>query len=168
MPTSTPPSTIQDAVILALPPRVRMLLSLRGQYASIVTRRALKVKKGAPEIIKESRMTVRLGVDYDNQQIVQDKRDDGRLPEDNQGLIGREWLIFPYLMRSVKSGKYLLRVTPVRNGTSASSRFTVGDREVSREEAAQWAYAQEFAERETPDAFDLTVDNIVEVNGEPV
>jgi hypothetical protein len=141
------------------------LLSLRGQFAAIRTRRPVKVKKGGPTFVKESRMVVRLGVDYDHQKTVVEKREDGTLPAVNQGLIGREWLIFPYLMRSEKSGKMLLRVTPVRTATSHRATFWLGDREVTRDEVKEWAYAAEFAERDTPDAFDITVDNIVGVNG---
>jgi hypothetical protein len=158
-------STALGTLPIDLRGHILSLLSLRGQFASIRTRRPVKVKKGGPSYVKESRMVVRLGVDYDNQKMVAEKREDGTLPATNQGLIGREWLIFPYLMRSEKSGKMLMRVTPVRTATSHRSTFWLEDREVTRDEVKEWAYAAEFAERETPDAFDLTVDNIVEVNG---
>jgi hypothetical protein len=168
--TTTLPSTSTTVPALAtvdLPLAVHALVQLHGQFASIRTVRAIKVKKGCPEIVKESRFTVRIGVNYDNIAKVQENRENGTLPAENAGLIGREWIVFPYILRTLKSGKYLVRCTPVHNAPR-SVEFSCNGKTITREEAAKTAYASEFAEREPTEAFDITVDNIVEINGKPV
>jgi hypothetical protein len=161
---STTAQTIAN--IIDLPAPVKSLMPLQGQFASIVFERALKVKKGVAPVTKRTQMVVRLGVEYDNQQIVQDKREDGTLPVENQGLNGVEWVAYPYILRSLKTGKFQVRVAPNRNAEQKPKvTFTRNGEEITREQAAEGAYAQEFADREPADAFNLTVDNIKMVNG---
>jgi len=152
-----------------LPVAVHALVAVHGQFVSIRTVRPIKVRKGCAEILKDSRFTVRIGVNYDNQKAVVEKRENGDLPAENAGLIGREWIVFPYILRSIKSGKYMVRCSPVHNDACKRSvEFTRNGKTITREEAAVDAYASEFAEREPTDAFDITVDNIVEINGKAV
>jgi hypothetical protein len=166
--TIAAPFTIAQ-ITQALPGRVMKLLSLKGQFASITFERSLKVKKGVAPVTKRTQMVVRLGVEYDNQQIVQDKREEGALPSENQGLNGVEWIAYPYLLRSLKTGKFQVRVAPNRNAEQKPKvAFIRNGEEITREQAAEGAYASEFAEREAADAFNLTVDNIKMVNGEEV
>lgn len=149
-----------------MPIGVHKLMGLKGQFATITTSRAIKVKKGVAECIKESRFTVRIGVNYDNQAAVIAKREDGDLPAENAGLIGREWIVFPYVLRSIKSGKFMVRCTPVHNENAVREvKFFRNGAEITRAEAEVGAYASEFAEREPTDAFDITVDNITHING---
>jgi hypothetical protein len=151
-----------------IPAPVARLVNLHGQFATLTMRRPLKVKKGVAETIKESRFTVRIGVNYDNQKAVQEKRESGDLPAENAGLIGREWVVFPYILRSLKTGKFQVRCTPIHNNPMAvrEVHFYRDGKEITRAEAEVGAYASEFAEREPTDAFDITVDNITHVNGE--
>jgi hypothetical protein len=162
--TSTPSLASVD-----LPVAVHALVAVHGQFVSIRTVRAIKVRKGCAEILKDSRFTVRIGVNYDNQAAVKEKRESGELPAENAGLIGREWIVFPYIMRSVKSGKYLVRCSPVHNDACKRSvEFTRNGKTITKAEAEVDAYASEFYERDEVDAFDITVDNIVEINGKAV
>lgn len=164
------PATLAPShAVVDLPIGVHKLMGLHGQFATITTERAIKVKKGVAECIKRSRFTVRIGVNYDNQAAVIAKREDGTLPTENAGLIGREWIVFPYVLRSLKSGKFMVRCTPVHNANAVKeAKFFRNGAEITRAEAEVGAYASEFAEREPTDAFDITVDNITHINGEAV
>ena len=159
------PATPSHATV-DLPVGVHRLMSLKGQFCSITTRRSIKVKKGVAECIKESRFTVRIGISYDAQKAVIEKRENGELPAENAGLIGRIWVVENYILQSVKSGKYLVRCTPVHSDSvKRSVSFYRNGKEITHEEAEIGAYASEFSERVPTDAFDITVDNITHING---
>lgn len=170
MTTTLTTTTPRIGTTAAIPAPVAKLVNLHGQFVVITMRRPLKVKKGVPETIKESRFAVRIGVNYDNQKAVVEKRESGELPAENAGLIGREWIVFPYILRSLKSGKFQVRCTPIHNNPMAvrEVRYFRNGQEITKAQAEEGAYASEFAEREPTDAFDITVDNITHVNGEVV
>lgn len=65
---------------------VLQLIHVKGQIVAIKTERECKIRKGAKPITKQSMFTCRLGVNYDNIRKVQDKRETGELPAQNQGL----------------------------------------------------------------------------------
>jgi len=159
----------------SLPSRVLALASIfaaqtqHGGFVSLKTARPLGTKKGVTPVLKVSEYTCRLGVCYDNQKSVQEKRESGELPAENQGLLGRTWVIPNFLMQSEKSGKFLIRVTPVRTDTAVRSvKFFRNGAEISKDEAMIGALAKESYERETTDAFDIQAESVVEVNGNPV
>jgi len=89
----------------------------KGANVKATIERPVKLRaayKGIP-LFKRSTMTVRIGVENDNRKEVEKARADGRRPAENQGLIGREWIDAPILMRSLKSGKMLIRMEPSSN-----------------------------------------------------
>lgn len=92
---------------------IKNILSTRkGQNLSVIIGKELKTKKhlendpivmaghnlykGVPKIEKVTRIVVRGGIDYDNQAVVKEGREDGTLPEENAGLPWGEWAEFPY------------------------------------------------------------------------
>ena len=74
--------------------------------------RPMKVRaayKGIP-LTKKTTMVVRL-VEYDSKEAVKQARMNGTLPAENAGVLGMEWVQYPYLLRGIKSGKLLIRIS---------------------------------------------------------
>jgi hypothetical protein len=137
------------------------ILSRKGQIATIRTARPMKVRKGMPEIIKHSEFQCRVGVNYDNIAVVKEKRADGRLPEENQGLPWGEWEIFPFVIRH-GAEKYV-RCTVLRNGFHRPPVYTVNGAEISADEAKGMALASEFRPSEDNDVFTVKVSSVLSV-----
>lgn len=135
-----------------------------GAFVRLVWRRRLKTLQtaGNRTIEKASSCVVRLGVEYDNIQSVQDKRASGELPEENQGLKGKKWLEYPLFLTSEKDGGLLIRLSTVK-GQKASTTFFVDGKEVPADEVRPLCYSSEFAKRPHRDSFDLAVNNLTEL-----
>lgn len=149
-----------------LPAPVRKLLAKKGQYCRIVSNRPLKVRKGRDEIIKHSEFTVRIGVSYDALKSTKEGREDGTLPSENQGMWG-EWVIFPILKKHKEN--HYIRCTAVNGNDNCipKTSFHRNGVEISRDEAKIDALASEFAEKDLT-VFDIKVESIESVNGEPI
>lgn len=86
----------------------------KGTFANIHTRKALKTYKGITDIIeKQTVFSGRLGVTYDNISKVQEKRKNGELPKQNDGLTWGEWEEFPYFIKN--GNKRYLRISLIPN-----------------------------------------------------
>lgn len=135
-----------------------------GEFVRLQWRRplaTLKAHKG--EFIEKATSGVfRVGVDYDATRAVQEGRADGTLPAENQGLNGKEWVQFPRILRSLKTGNLLLRVSTVPNQTPTSTYFLNG-KEVVKEAVQSLCLASAFPDRDRPlVSFDLDVDKLGE------
>ena len=163
-------TTLANPIIESLPAKIQGLLKLKGQFVSLRTIRQMKTRKGEAPIFKDSIFTVRLGIDYNNITNVQVKRAEGQLPSEPQGLIGRTWIEFPYIMQSLKTGSYLMRCTAVTGNANCIPKtvYRRDGQEISKEVAQAACQAQEFKDGERPEVFDITIDNVVEVNGKPL
>lgn len=79
----------------------------KGANIIIEWERNGKTRKGVVEqITKKVRMVGRIGIEYDNIGAVQEKRENGELPAENQGLKWGEFEIYPYLIAH-KGNKYV-------------------------------------------------------------
>ena len=90
----------------------------KGANIVLEWKRQVKTFKGCDKAIdKHVRMVGRVGIDYDNQAAVQEKRENGELPAQSQPIWhgAGEWAIFPFLIRHKKTGQMYLRLY---NGTS--------------------------------------------------
>ena len=152
-------------LIASLPQRVLDLLNLKGQIATLLTCRDAKMRKGRPAIQKESRFQCRIGVNYDNIETVQIKREVGILPEENAGLPWGEWLVFPYVIGH--KGNHYFRCTVLNNGYIPRTRWLRDGVEITKEEAQVDCLASEFSEKDN-DVFTVKVESILEVNGKAV
>jgi len=167
MTTNNTPATLIAAI--KVPALVETLLSLKGQIVTITTARDVKYRKDspAPQTIKVSTFQCRVGVNYDNLKVVQEKRENGDLPAENAGLNGMEWVQFPHLLRGIKSGKYQIRCTAF-NGNPSKVAFVRNGAEISREVALVGTLASEQPKDAPSDVFNITVDSITHINGERV
>lgn len=138
---------------------VTYLLTKKGQFVSFNTVRDMKVRKGVDPIRKESEFVARIGVAYDNIKNVQEKREDGRLPEENQGLPWGTWAHFPYVIEH--KSEYYVRCS-VAKGTVGKAHFFQNGVEISREEAKAACLASEFKEKTgDEDIFNIKASSII-------
>jgi hypothetical protein len=136
-----------------------------GQFRSITWERQLKAYKGLTDIVTKKTIAsaLRMGVAYDNKSAVIEKRENGELPSENQGLNGYKWIMFPYILESIKSGSLQLRVTTANN-TKYESHYYLNGKEVSKEKLNGIALASELQSSGTmADVFNLKIENILEI-----
>lgn len=151
-----------------LPATVAALLSLKGQIVTLTTAREMKHKKGFLPVLKVSTFQCRMGCAYDNLSAVKEGRGNGTLPEENQGLNGVAWVVYPHLLVGIKSGKYQMRCTRLAGGNAPTVTFLRDGGEITREVALEGAYSSEFPKDESPEVFNVSVGNITHVNSKPV
>lgn len=151
-----------------LPRKVQELLNMTGQFVRITYGKECKVRKGAVQVYKSSKMTLRCGIEYDNIAAVEAKRESGELPKENAGLAWGAYVpnLYPYIIEH--KGSLYFRFFTVPN-TKAESVFMVDGKEISREEAQTLCLASEFQERETTlETVTLKVEGILDINGKEV
>lgn len=152
-------SLVHDNAIIA------QARTLKGQNIKAVWCRPMKMKKSAESrlFFKESTTVVRVGINYDNRAVVKERRESGELPEENQGLIGRNWIEFPFLLQATKSGDLMIRMTPCSTDIKAKTRYFTLDQnenqiDISKDEVIKYCLASEYAKKEeAPLAFDVPV-----------
>jgi hypothetical protein len=127
--------------------------------------------KGFP-MFKRTTMLLRLGVDYDKMETVQQGRENGDLPATNQGLKGKKWIDFPVLKESLKTGKLLLSVKVAQvfgKPAKAKSEWFVSEAgietPVKKADHADKLLASELKKSEVPPTFDLTGENVTAIHG---
>jgi len=144
---------------------LQTLMQRKGQYVTLSTRRPVKMRKGQPEVFKLSTYTVRVGVNYDNIQAVQDKRATGDLPAQNAGLPWGEWVDFPYTI--AHKGEMYLRCTIAHNTKhKAHTAFELADgTPIDAGAVRVMALASEFKEGGSDnDVFNIKVSSIVKIH----
>ena len=127
--------------------------------------RPCKTRKGTMAgITKSVRMVGRMGIEYDNINEVQEKREEGTLPKENAGLPWGQWSEYPWLIEH--KGKFYLRLY---NGTSSlttpKSTFFMDGIEAEKAEVAPFLLASELAEKDG-DCFTCSIENLTRVNHE--
>lgn len=138
------------------------ILSKKGTIVTVTAEKTMKVKKGNAPIQKISTFQARLGVTYDNMKSVQEKREDGRLPEENQGLPWGRWKTFPYVIEH--KGKEYIRFSKVNSSVPHKTVYLRDGQEISLDEVKRVALASEFNKSDL-DCFNIPADNIIELKG---
>jgi len=137
----------------------------RGSFRSMVWERSLKTRKAynGNMIVKRTYgSALRMGVNYDNMKSVQEYRKNGVLPSENQGLVGRKWLIPNLTLQSEKTGKTLLRVSMAQN-SSFNTEYYLNGKKVEKETIEQMVLASEVKSHDMPTVFDVKTDNIIAI-----
>jgi hypothetical protein len=138
------------------------LLNKKGQFVSFKTQKNLKVRKGQTPILKISEFVARIGVEYDNIKRVQEKRESGELPEENQGLPWGQWVKYPYLISH--KDEFYIRCSKTNNGKQPPKVKYIRDGvEITRYDAMQAALASEFSDKADIDVFNIKVSSILEI-----
>jgi hypothetical protein len=162
--------TMNDAQLLAAAKSAP-----KGANVYVVWERQARLRaayKGFP-LFKRTKMLLRLGVDYDHMDEVIEGRKNGNLPAENAGMPGKEWVEFPIVKRSMKTGKLLLSVKLAqvfgRKVTAAETTWFVREAGietvVKKADHADKMLADEFKKSEIPRTFDLTGENVLSING---
>lgn len=88
-----------------------------GTIHSLKWTRPAKTKKSCEDEITKTVIAtnIMLNASYDNLKRVKEGRADGTLPEVNAGLVGFEWVHYPLILRSIRSGKLYLRMETMSN-----------------------------------------------------
>jgi len=149
--------------------QVRQAIKATPRGCNIVCEweRPCKTRKGVSALItKHVRMVGRMGIEYDNINDVQEKREEGTLPAVNAGLPWGQWSEYPWLIEH--KGKFYLRLY---NGTSAlttpKATFFNNGVEVSKASIAPLLLAAELAEKDG-DCFCCAIENLLRVHCEQV
>lgn len=150
--------------------QVQKIVETAPKGANIVLEwtRDAKVRKGAPKVRKMVRMVGRVGLTYDNLGAVQEKRSNGELPSENQGLAEwAEWVQFPFLIRNKKSGQLYLRLY---KGTSDKVRprvaYILDGKAVSFEAVEAHLLASEKGSHDNTDCFIVKIEDLTRVYSE--
>jgi hypothetical protein len=138
------------------------IMTRKGTIVTVTSQKEVKVKKGNAPITKLSVFQARLGVTYDNMKSVQEKREDGRLPEQNQGLPWGTWKDFPYIIEH--NGKEYVRFSKVNSSVPAKTVFFRDGQEIPVDEVKRVALASEFSKSDL-DCFNILADNIIDIKG---
>lgn len=144
---------------------IRKIKSKKGQFASIHARRDLQLKKDSPfkRVEKETRLSgISIGIAYDAINKVKEARADGKLPEVNAGLQGREWEEFPYIQVNPKTKKRFLSIYP-RQTFHAESKYYADGREINKADLEPYLYAKDKGKKETPATMAYPLDSILEI-----
>ena len=134
---------------------LQLLNKKRGTIATLTTLRAMKVRKGMEPIQKLSTFQARVGVEYDNIKAVQDKRANGELPAENQGLPWGEWYDYPHIIEH--KGEYYYRCTRVRNQFVPQVTYLQHGVEITKESAEIQCLASEFRGDTDNEVFTIKV-----------
>lgn len=137
----------------------------KGQFLSVIIKRKLKLRAGIIDNLaeKETILNVRAGVEYDNINVVKEKRDEGILPEINQGLPWGVWEKYPFTIKHNKQRYVRLSLNPA---AKIESSFFLNNKKVEKEIIAPFVLKSEIESKENSvEVITVKEDNIVCVNG---
>lgn len=134
----------------------------KGAYTSLLWERPAKTKKSCTDIIvKRTRATVRLGINYDNMASTKEKRKLGEAPQVSAGLPWGEWLKYPYFIKH--KDKTYLRAYSGKNANITTEWYMNG-RKVNKADVAQYLLKSELQESsEENKVFCLNIDDILSI-----
>ena len=144
-------------------------LATKGANVKLGWRRNCKVKKSCQDQIeKEVQAVGRIGIDYDNQKIVQEKRESGELPEQSQPIWNGkgEWILFPYLIRHTVTGQLYLRLYKGTGTAKAKVQYYLNGQPVNMDVISSMLLSSEKQEK-TGDCFCCKIEDITAISWEP-
>jgi hypothetical protein len=140
---------------------VNKIMGKRGQFTHIKYVRPLKLKKefeGDNYGFKEVTGVFRLGVEYENLGTTKEKRDSG---VSIGGMKGKEWVQYPYLLKSEVSDNLLVRVYGAKN-TKVETRFFINGKAATPEMLNEMCLKSELNDAPKP-IFDISLGYIKEI-----
>ena len=138
----------------------------KGSFQKMKWGRELKLYKKYEgqdiKITKVSEGNIRFGINYDNIKAVKEKRENGELPQENQGLNGLEWVYAPYILRNPKNGREYIRVSTIKDNPIKTRYFLNGE-EITKEQAKEYCTASNFGSGNPLEVFNVGIENIIQV-----
>lgn len=135
----------------------------KGTFKSMKWGKELKTLKGVNSVVtKETKGVIRLGVQYDNIADVKEARENGELPQENQGLPWGSWKKYPYFIEH--KGSEYLRVALVNNVKLETKYILDGKVEISKAQAEALCLKSEFPNNDKPlEILTIKMENIKEI-----
>jgi hypothetical protein len=161
-------STQSNMSTVTLSSLAQKLVNTNGNFVGLLWHRPMKTYKGTAAVVtKTVRTTVRVGLEYDNREVVKEARADGTLPAENAGLNGMEWVQYPVVLRSLKTGKAMIRVYPVKNADgsprSCKTVYRINGVRVTKQMVQEICLASEFSKGTPTECFSVPADAIQQV-----
>ena len=140
--------------------QIAKILSTKGQFRSLSYARPMKLRKEFDKIAikRVEKLSVRLGVDYENLSIIHAKRLAG---EKSVGLPWGEWVQFPYLLAH-KGKKYYRFTANHKGGIPPIISYIYDGIQVVEADMRVMALASEFRDAE-PLVFNVMEENILKL-----
>lgn len=134
----------------------------KGSFHTMRWSKELKTRKGIQgiSVTKETVATVRFGVGYDNMKAVQVKRENGILPEQNQGLPWGTWKQYPYTIEHKGNTYIRAALTPNAN---IKTVYRLNGVEVDKETLANIVLKSELESGKGNDVLAVNTDNVIEI-----
>ena len=153
-------------------PKFQALLTgiRKGTILNVSYRRPMKMKKGMPVLYRVVTRQVKVGTQYDNHKTVIEDRIQGVRPEENAGLNGVEWVLYPYILKN-SSGEFQYRFDCEGCAILSSHYEDEHGQQVAKEVAKQTTYASEFPNYDDlpkPIVFNIKEQHLTHIKAMPV
>lgn len=148
---------------------VAKLANRKGQNVPFTYERAAKVRAKNPPpfaITKRTTGIFRAGIDHENRAAIMEKRAEG---VESAGLSGRTWEFFPFILKSEKTEKSMLRLYPTSGTARPSVEWFADGSPVALEAVAPYLLASELpkpADERQPQGefcFDIPCENVLAI-----
>jgi len=140
----------------------------KGTNTKIAWHRKCKTKKDFKGVISKRVEAIgRLGIDYNNQKKVIEKRNIGQLPESPEPIWGGigEFIEYPYLIRHTKTGQLYLRLYNNTGQTPNKVQYYQDGQPVDFFGVRDVLLASEKKEK-SGDCFCCKLDDVLSINGQ--
>jgi len=140
----------------------------KGSNVKVSWQRKCKTKKAVTDIIsKQVNAIGRLGIDYNNQQAVITKRQDGFLPEDPQPLWKGKGVFvqYPYLIEHTGNKQLYLRLYNNTGGISNNVEYFKNGKPVDFDSVKDVLLASEKTEK-SGDCFCCKLEDVLSLDGQ--
>ena len=145
---------------------IETALTKKGHFATVQYSRPVKVKKGAPMITKVTRARqIRIGAQYDALKSVQiakgvtNTEDAHKL---NTGLKGFEWVNYPTILKSIKTGDQYIRVETNSN-SKFETTYIMNGKVVTKQDIEPYILASERSKGDMPVVMNIKADYITAI-----
>lgn len=141
-------------------------LSKKGTFATVKYTKTCKVLRNSPVITKTTKIfNARIGCSYDNLKIVKENRGVETNAESralNQGLRGMEYVIYPIILKSIKTNKHYLRIETNKN-TKFKTIYYKDGKEIDKKDIEKYLQSSEKQKKELPIVMNISMDDILEI-----
>ena len=137
-----------------------------GTIHSLSWTRPAKTKKSCEDEITKTvfATNIMLNASYDNLKRTKEGRVDGTLPSENTGLQGFEWVHYPLVLKSVKTGKLYLRIETMSN-SKFKTEWRKNQAIVAKALIEQDLLSSEKSSKdELPIVMNVAIDSIISIN----
>lgn len=140
----------------------KLMTAQAGGFISCVWQRDCKTRKGVSSRVEKrvAAHSLQFAAAYDNRATVQEKRQNGELPAENQGLRGFQWEVFPRILRAEKTGKLYARLN-VTKATRFSTVYFLDGKRADKSTVAPLLLASEISKGEIPLVLNVGVENLI-------